>query len=321
MRRFAGAVATIAATCVVVFAAQPAYATYPGKNGRIAFGGDRGSGFEVYTDRPDGTDLTRLTNFDGRDNPTPDWSPDGTLIVFAAIKRDGCSVNVMHSDGTAVSDLTGNRKGCEKYPAFTTSGDRLLFSVQRCDRCPVRILTMDLLGGDRRRIISGRRVPPIGTPLELEPPAMSPDSRTVAFTANYGNGAPRKAVFTVRMDGSHLTKVVPYRLDVSAKLDWSPNGERLLFTTYIDRPHGHVSNVFTVGPDGSALRELTHGGRSGHVSAISGSYSPNGRWVIYRRETPNGFAQWKMHPNGTDKTLIRHLSFAARSQDWGPKPT
>jgi hypothetical protein len=35
MRRFAG-VAVLAATCFVVFA-QPAFATYPGRNGRISF--------------------------------------------------------------------------------------------------------------------------------------------------------------------------------------------------------------------------------------------------------------------------------------------
>jgi hypothetical protein len=37
MRRFVGAIGVVAATSVVLFTAQPAYATYPGKNGRISF--------------------------------------------------------------------------------------------------------------------------------------------------------------------------------------------------------------------------------------------------------------------------------------------
>jgi Tol biopolymer transport system component len=320
MRRLSGL--TAAATLALVFlTVLPARATVHGKNGRIAFGGDRGSGFEVYVDRPDGTGLTRLTNVNGTDNPSPDWSPDGTLIAFALVRREGCSINLMQADGSGLSDLTGDRKGCEGYPAFTTSGQRLLFSLQRCGRCGTAIATMNLNGGDRRRIISSRRVPPLDTPLTLVAPAMSPDRRTVAFAANYDEGSAtpfRKALFTVRMDGSHLTKVVPYRFNVSAKLDWSPNGERLLYTAYIERPNGHPSNVFTVRPDGSGVRQLTHA--SGDASAISGTYSPNGRWIVYRRETPNGYAQWKMHPDGTHKTLIRHLPFAPRSQDWGPRP-
>jgi Tol biopolymer transport system component len=286
MRRFAGAVAVLAATCVTLFAAQPAYGTDPGKDGRIVFGADRGSGFEVYVDRPDGTGLTRLTNVSGNDNPTPDWSPDGTLIAFALVHREGCSIEVMDSDGSGLSDLTGDRKGCERYPAFTTSGKRLLFSLQRCGRCSVAIATMNLDGGDRRRIISGRHVP-ASAPVEPVAAAMAPDRRTVAFVANYDEGSAtpfRKAVFTVRINGSHLTKIVPYWFNVSAKLDWSPNGERLLYTAYIDQPNGHASNIFTVRPDGSGVRQLTHA--SGDVSAISGTYSPNGRWILYRRETP-----------------------------------
>jgi len=315
MRRVSG-LATTAALALVVLAALPARATNPGKNGSIAFEGDRGSGFEVYIDEADGTGLTQVTNIAGTDQPTPDWSPDGTLIVFAAVQGNRCSIHLMHPDGTSLSDLTGDHKGCERYPAFTANGQRLLFTVQRCQHCPVVIATMNLQGGDRRRILSSRRVPASG-PVDLVGPAISPVSRTLAFAANEEE-APGKAVFTVRMDGSHLTKIVPFRLDVSSKLDWSPDGERLLYTPYIDFPKGHVPNVFTVRPDGSGVRQLTH--ESGDAAAISGSYSPNGRWIVYRRETPNRFVQLKMHPDGTDKTVIRHLSFAPRSQDWGPQP-
>jgi Tol biopolymer transport system component len=318
MKRLALTIAVPTAVCTLLLMAAPADATYPDRNGRIAFAADNGSGFEVYSDFPDGTGLTQLTNISGTDNATPDWSPDGTLIAFADVQGHRCSVYVMQSDGTGLSDLTGGHKGCEGYPAFTTSGHRLLFTLQRCRGCPVWISTMNLHGGNRRRIISSRRVR-TRAPVAFVGPAMSPDGRTVAFAANCDKVSFRKAVFTVRMNGSHLTEIVPFRLDVSSKLDWSPNGERLLYTPYIDFPNGHVPNVFTIRPDASRLHQLTYA--SGDTAAISGSYSPNGRWIVYRRETPNGYSQWKMHPKGTDKTRIRRLSIAPRSQDWGPKPS
>jgi Tol biopolymer transport system component len=60
---------------------QSAFATFPGENGKIAFISTRDGNYEIYVMNPDGSEQTRLTN-----NPTidqePDWSPDGTKIVF-----------------------------------------------------------------------------------------------------------------------------------------------------------------------------------------------------------------------------------------------
>jgi hypothetical protein len=83
MRRFAGATIVAATSLMLcVAAAMPASATFPGRNGLILFGAEtRRSGYELFTVQADGTDLTRLTHLDG-DAVHPDWSPDGTQIVF-----------------------------------------------------------------------------------------------------------------------------------------------------------------------------------------------------------------------------------------------
>jgi Tol biopolymer transport system component len=66
---------------------------------------------------------------------------------------------------------------------------------------------------------------------------------------------------------------------------------------------------------------LTHfsGGEQG---AFAGSYSPNGRWIVYRVENleQETFQLYKMRPDGSDKTLISTLPFAPRGIDWGPRP-
>ena len=57
----------------------PAHATFPGKNGRIAFV----VGPDIYTMNPDGSDVKQLTNL-GPDSGAfwESWSPDGKQIVF-----------------------------------------------------------------------------------------------------------------------------------------------------------------------------------------------------------------------------------------------
>ena len=81
-------VAAVLMACAVVVLAlsEKAEATFPGKNGRIAYAGwNRGEGlkgFEIYTINPDGSGKTQLTNND-RDDIDPAYSPGGKKIVYA----------------------------------------------------------------------------------------------------------------------------------------------------------------------------------------------------------------------------------------------
>jgi Tol biopolymer transport system component len=118
-------------------------------------------------------------------------------------------------------------------------------------------------------------------------------------------------------DGSHLHRIAPYTLDVAVKHDWAPNGHQILLTSYGDYPGNQSPNVATMRPNGSYLRVLTRF-TMGPRGAVSGSYSPNGRWIVFREEhlKRGTFKLMKMHPDGTHKRLIRELPFAPRGSDW-----
>ena len=80
-----------------------------------------GETYDVYTIRPDGSDLKRLTNGNGNDAHMT-WSPDGEYIAFASSRmgfKDEAAytdapqpygeIFVMSSDGTGVEQLTDNQ--------------------------------------------------------------------------------------------------------------------------------------------------------------------------------------------------------------------
>jgi len=83
---------------------------------RIAFTSNRDGDYEIYTVRPNGKGLVRLTHSPGND-AHPAWSPDGEWIVFASNRTgfkdetggmsDG-EIFVMRADGTEVRQLTEN---------------------------------------------------------------------------------------------------------------------------------------------------------------------------------------------------------------------
>jgi Tol biopolymer transport system component len=66
---------------------------------------------DVYSMRPDGSDIKRLTNGVGQ---TPAWSPDGTHIVFSAP-----GLSIMNADGAGIVRLPTPGIGEATLPDWT----------------------------------------------------------------------------------------------------------------------------------------------------------------------------------------------------------
>jgi Tol biopolymer transport system component len=298
----------------IVTSSTGAVATTPGRNGRIAFGMDKGDGFEIYTVHRNGTHLRRLTNVDG-DAYRPDWSPGGGRIAFEMDDpvAETAHIMIMRADGTHVRDLTTTAQ-FESQPAFTPDGHHLLFECGDCTGGDgIFIERTD--GSHRRRLTTN--------PFTDEGdgnPEISPDGKIITFVRHKVD-AELQALFAVRRDGTHLHRIVPYSLEVGIKHDWAPDGHQIVITPYADYPANQSPNVATIRPNGSYLRILTRF-TVGQRGAFAGSYSPNGRWIVFREENlkKGTFELLKMHADGTHRTLLRSMIFAPRGIDWGPRP-
>ena len=73
-RGIIGLVSVAAMLAAVLAAALPAQAAFPGRNGRIAFVSNRDGDPEIYSMRPDGTGIRKLTNNSFGD-AFPSYSP------------------------------------------------------------------------------------------------------------------------------------------------------------------------------------------------------------------------------------------------------
>jgi Tol biopolymer transport system component len=129
-----------------------------------------------------------------------------------------------------------------------------------------------------------------------------------------------QALFTSGSDGSDPSPITPFSFNVGFKHDWAPDGQRLAFIHNADFAiPGESANIATIRPDGTDLRFLTHY-RGGELNAFVGSYSPDGRWIVFRLEDHGRFGLYKMHPDGSHlKPILGLSSFAPRFIDWGPR--
>src|SRR5690242_10834136 len=114
---------------LVAFAASPAYATFPGKNGRIAFVQD----VDVYTMNPDGSDVRQLTSFtDGSAAFWVNWSADSTQLVFTRFSPPDFvgQLWLMNADGSGQHLLLNDSGVDDEAPSFSPDGSQVIF--QRC---------------------------------------------------------------------------------------------------------------------------------------------------------------------------------------------
>ncbi len=102
----------------------------------IAFDGDIGQpgNNDVYSIRPDGHDLRRLTDGPAWDEG-PNYSPDGTSIAFDSDRTGNFDVFTMRTNGTHVNQLTPGTAG-DYTPCYSPDGHSIAFVSDR-DGAPV----------------------------------------------------------------------------------------------------------------------------------------------------------------------------------------
>ena len=329
---------TVAASAVLVSLAAAAFATPPGKNGRIVFtrytDAERHSG-ALFTVAADGSGSRRLTR-PGRNvvDVHPDWSADGSRVAFERqYTHKGHEVFMVEADGSRVRQLDpGCPPGipatriCEaEGPAFSPNGRELAFAwaygrlKQIRGEDIIETLGIAIMDTSARNVLQLTQLKR-PTSAEDRQPVWSPDGRRIAFTRQNTSARPfdARAIFVIPARGGKPRQLTPWKLDAGDHPDWSPNGRRILFRAPAN--DGFVgSNLYTIGVDGRGLRKLTRfGPASGPLSA---SYSPDGRWVVFGRISVGKLPDlYRIRVDGTGLQRITRTAPWESAPDWGPTP-
>jgi WD40 repeat protein len=201
----------------------------------------------IWTVRTDGRGLRRISS--GPRDGQPDWSPDGTKVVFSASDR-----------AIVVRSLDGSRRVLARGPlAFFNprwSPDGHWIAYVHYEGFGSRrngLFVTHPDGSQRHRVARVRDATAF---------AWSPESRRLAMS-DLGRDVLRLAVFGVDGRGSrqlHL-EVVPASFPRAA-VAWSPDGRQLIFA-------GHAGDdsdqIWVVGTRGGGLRRLTNAGSNAVV--------------------------------------------------------
>jgi Tol biopolymer transport system component len=264
--------------------AAPAGATFPGKNGRIAFI----MGPDVYTMNSDGSDIQQLTNL-GPDNSASweFWSPDGTEIAFTEYPPpDGNGqLWLMNADGSNQHLLFAESGFSDEQPSFSPDGGTIVFTRIQAGSDAQAIYRVSKDGTGLTEITPYSTT--FGISVQDRGAVYSPDGTKIAFQGQ-NRGGLLSAIYVMDADGSNAKRITPSDLS-GVRPNWSPDGQEIVFASHCCNPQNQ--ELWLVKPDGTELRRLTRNeygdNYNGYPHDYKPSWSPQGNAIVFERDAPD----------------------------------
>ncbi len=201
----------------------------------------------------DGRNRVNLTNHPANDF-SPEWSPDGSKIIFRTDRDGNHEIYVMNADGSNPVNLT-KHPAEERSPAWSPDGRRIAFSSDRHGDRDIYVMNAD-----------GSNAVRLAVPGEDEYPTWSPDGTEIAFTS-FCATCTGAALHVMRSDGTDRRLIS----DDAGWPDWSPDGRLVAFDA---RGSDGQVYVFTLRPHvGSEPRRIVRG--------VQGDWSPDNSEIVY----------------------------------------
>jgi len=274
----------------------------PRINGKIAFNEITPfSDSQIYLANADGTGLTQLPS-NCLKNEKPDWSPDGTKIVFVSnCDGNGTQIYSANADGSNRRKLTNNAPATDDSPAWSPDGHTIAFVSTR-DSGQHHIYLVNADGTNQRRLTTSVGI------METDP-SWSPDGLKIAITRPPTAGSADVEIFIINVDGTNPVNVTNNPTP-DRQPSWSPDGTKIAFTSL----RTGNNNIYVMDAAGSNQTKLdTLAGDS------SPSWSPDGTKIIFSSLiNGNNDDVYIMNPNGSGLTKLigtaLHDSFAS----WQP---
>ena len=266
--------AFLSVAAFAVCGAAPAHASFPGRNGEIAYGaGDYeigpSGGWEAMTDvwisNPDASALRRLTDGPGQD-ASGRWSPDSTQLVFARQRPPGGELPpfetlLVSAGGTAAQPVLTHCAGDCRFASWHPDGRHLVVSMSTAGAAGIWSVALD---GTGERLLAA--VPGAFKAV------MSPDATKLAYVvpSPFPNPA---TVMVSNADGTD-----PHRIAYGNSPDWSPDSTRIAYQSGDSEDGHHPPWIMVSDADGG---RRVPAAPAASLFEDSPSWSPDGSEIVF----------------------------------------
>jgi TolB protein len=288
----------IAVVAALLSIAAPTGAVFPGANARVLFTSDRSGAGDIFTVRPDGTDLRTVIGGPAQEAQAA-WSPDGRRIAFRRGPNAASEVWLANADGSGQRVLTNAPPSFySSQPAWSPDG-RVFFRSDRDGDADIWVVNAD--GSDEHQQLD--------LPGDQRYPTPSPDGRLIAYRSDADGDA---EIWVSNIDGTQPRALTSNDLFDSAP-SWSPDGRRMAFERTVD---GNT-DVYVMDDDGGRVRRLT----STPALDEGPVFSPDAEFITFTTERDDGNSEiYVMRSDGSDQRPLSPNPAREESPDWQSIP-
>lgn len=294
----------------------------PVTNQRIVFLSDRNneqSQNDLFIMDADGNNPHMLAASEQGTIFSPQWSPDGSCVVFADVSGAGPSrtshIRIVNADGSGMFNLSTHlgepltEPGSDEEPAWSPDGTRIVFSSNRAKT--------DNPAGNRRKLYIANTDGSGLVSLTAETagndnfPDWSPDGRSIAFTSWREDS--NADIYVIQTNGSDETRLTTSPQDDLVPV-WSPDGSHIAF----QREQQSFFAVWVMQANGNNQRNLTEQLAGGGTLPF---WSPDGTTLAFAGGPASNQEIYTIQADGSQLHNVSDHTGSDRPGDWSPDGT
>ncbi|HET6145561.1 MAG TPA: hypothetical protein VFE02_18810 [Candidatus Acidoferrales bacterium] len=213
------------------------------------------SSYQIYSAKPDGSDLRLLSHAPGSYNAESTVSRDGKNVVFTSTRNGDLDIFTMKADGSDVRQLT-HELGYDGGAFFSDDGKKIVYRSEQ-PKTPqqisdykdllfrglirpgnLEIWVMDADGGNKRQVTHNGAA-------NFAPYFFPGGAKRIIFASNMANQKDPSGfdLYSVNVDGTGLEQIT-FHPDFDAFPMFSSDGKRLVWASNRNGTAPHETNIF-----------------------------------------------------------------------------
>ena len=219
---------------------------------------------------------------------TPRFNPTNQMVTYLSYFRNMPRVYLLNIE-TGRQEVVGDFPGMTFAPRFSPDGKKIIMSLAKDGNSEIWVRNLET--NIQEKLTDH---PSIDTS-----PSYSPDGKYITFNSDRSG---YQQIYVMRSDGSKV-KRISFGKGIYGTPVWSPRGDLIAFT----KLHKGKFFIGVMRTDGSGERLLTE-----NFYQEAPSWSPNGRIIIFYRETKTddkgqGFSAklWSIDLTGYNERLVK----------------